>query len=293
MSKVLVTGATGFIGRALVSKLISQGWNVIPLNSADGDIAAKETLENIPHQDISHVIHLAGKTFVPDSWVNPQPFYHTNVLGTINVLEFCRASGIPLTYVSAYVYGHPSTLPICEDSDIRPSNPYAMTKWVAEQVCAFYANTYDLSVTTLRPFNAYGIGQGGNFLIPAIISQVLNQGNSIVVKDLMPKRDYVYLDDLLEVLTFTLNKPIGYNVYNIGSGYSLSVQEVIDIIQEIAGTQKKIVCDGDVRPSELMNVVADISKAHKELRWIPGHSFRDGIEKIIQSEREKLSNEKT
>ena len=290
MGKILVTGANGFIGRAFVSRLNAQGWDVVPLTSAEGDIADRGTLAKFSQQDISHVVHLAGKTFVPDSWVNPHPYYQTNVLGTVNVLEFCRASHIPLTNVSAYVYGHPDTLPIEEDSAIWPSNPYAMTKWLAEQACAFYANAFDLPVTTIRPFNPYGIGQAENFLIPAVISQVLDGGKSIIVKDLTPKRDYVYLDDLLSALAVTLNKPNGYRVYNIGSGASLSVQEVIDVIQEIAGTQKNIVCDNKARVNELVDVVADITKAKNELGWHPDYSFRAGIETIFQSE---INREKT
>lgn len=287
MSKILVTGASGFIGRALTSRLKVQGRDVVPVDSADGDIASRETLAKFEQENIAHVFHLAGKTFVPDSWDDPQAFCQTNVLGTVNVLEFCRKRRIPMTYVSAYVYGHPDSLPISESSAIRPSNPYALTKRLAEEACEFYASAYELPVTTIRPFNVYGIGQAENFLIPAIINQALDGGEKIVVKDLAPKRDYVYLEDLVSALLATLDKPGGYRVYNIGSGVSLSVQEVIDAIQGIADTQKEVVCDNAVRTNELMDVVADITKAGNELGWQPGHSFHAGIENIIRSEREK------
>jgi nucleoside-diphosphate-sugar epimerase len=283
VNKILVTGANGFIGKALVSHLNNLGRNVVPLSSVDGNIADRVTLAKFLKQDIVHVYHLAAKTFVPDSWVNSQAFYQTNVIGTVNVLEFCRASNIPLTYVSAYVYGHPDSLPIREDSAVRPSNPYAMTKWLAEQVCNFYANTYDLPVTTLRLFNVYGIGQAENFIIPLIISQVLDGGKTIIVKDLIPKRDYIYIEDVLAALLATLNKQLGYNVYNVGSGTSLSVQEVINIIQNVAGTEKKIICDNVIRSNELMDVVADISKAENIIGWKPKYSFQQGVEKILSS----------
>lgn len=287
MSKILVTGASGFIGRALASRLKAQGRDVVLIGSADGDIASRETLAMFTQQDIAHVFHLAGKTFVPDSWDDPQAFCQTNVLGTVNALEFCRKNRIPMTYVSAYVYGHPDSLPIGENSAIRPSNPYALTKRLAEEACEFYASAYDLPVTTIRPFNVYGIGQAEHFLIPAIISQALDSGGKIVVKDLAPRRDYVYLEDLVTALLATLDKPGGYRVYNIGSGVSLSVQEVIDAIQGVACTHKKVVCDNAARTNELMDVVADISKAGNELGWHPGFSFHAGIENIIRSEREK------
>lgn len=287
MSKILITGASGFIGQALVAKLRSEGWGVIPLDSTDGDIANQKTLSNLEQESLAHAFHLASKTFVPDSWSNPQVFCHINVLGTINVLEFCRKSRIPMTYVSAYVYGHPDRLPIGENSAIRPSNPYALTKRLAEEACEFYARAYDLPVTTIRPFNVYGIGQADCFLIPTIISQALNGGKEIMVEDLAPRRDYIYLEDLVTALLATLKTAGGYRVYNIGSGSSLSVREIIEVIQEIAGTKKNVVSRQRVRTNELMDVSADISRAGADLGWHPRCSFREGIENIIRSEREK------
>lgn len=291
MDKILVTGASGFIGGALVSRLKSLGLTVIPLDSTDGDIASPEIFAKCGGQAISHVFHLAGKTFVPDSWNDPLSFFHTNVLGTFNALEFCKSRRIPMTYISAYVYGHPDSLPIREDGDIRPSNPYALTKRMAEEACEFYAVAHGMSVTVIRPFNVYGIGQGEKFLIPSIIRQALSEPK-ITVKDMQPKRDYVYLDDLLNALEAALGKVSkGCNVYNVGSGMSLSVAEVIDIIQDVAGTDKEIVSDNVIRANELMDVIADISRAGTELGWHPRFSFRAGIENIIRFEREKRKHE--
>jgi len=291
VSKIVITGASGFIGRALAARLRSEGWGVVSLDSTDGDIASQKTLSSLERESLAHIFHLAGKTFVPDSWADPHAFCHTNVLGTVNVLELCRKNRIPMTYISAYVYGHPDSLPIGENSTIRPSNPYALTKRLAEEVCEFYARAYDLPVTTIRPFNVYGIGQGENFLIPEIIKQTLDDGEEIVVKDLAPRRDYVYLEDLVTALMATLNRAGGYRVYNIGSGVSLSVQEIIDLIQEIADTKKKVVSSQMVRTNELMDVSADISKVRTDLGWHPRCSFREGIETIIRSEREKRRDE--
>ena len=152
----------------------------------DGDIATGKRWQVCAAGYATYSIWRA-RTFVPDSWDDPQAFCQTNVLGTVNVLEFCRKKRIPMTYVSAYVYGHPDSLPIARDSAIRPSNPYALTKRLAEEACEFYASAYDLPVTTIRPFNVYGIGQAEHFLIPAIISQALDSGEKIVVKDLAPE----------------------------------------------------------------------------------------------------------
>lgn len=280
MSKILITGASGFIGRALSAKLKAQGNDLVLIGTADGDIASRETLNKIQDVDISHVFHLAGKTYVPDSWANPDEFFRVNLLGTTNVLEFCKSRKASMTFVSAYVYGHPEALPISEKSKIQPSNPYALSKRLAEQACEFYGETHGLAIAVIRPFNVYGVGQNEKFLIPSIIRQALTE-HTIVVQDLLPKRDYVFLDDLVTALTVTLSPPKGYNVYNVGSGLSLSVQEVIDIIQDVASTKKEIISEKNVRSNELMDVVADISKIQREFGWKPQYSFREGIAHMI------------
>lgn len=288
MSKILITGASGFIGRALSSKLKAKGIDLVLIGSADGDIASEDTLIKLAAVDIEHVFHLAGKTYVPDSWTNPNEFYRTNLLGTTNVLEFCRSRGISMTFVSAYVYGHPEALPIMESSRIRPSNPYALSKRLAEEACEFYAETHGLSIAAIRPFNVYGAGQDDKFLIPSIIRQVLTE-EKIMVQDLVPKRDYVFLEDLVAALLATLKAKRGYNVFNIGSGYSLNVKEVIDIIQDVASTDKEVVSEKNVRSNELMDVVADISKARKDLGWEPQYSFREGIVNMLSSKIRRVN----
>ena len=240
MNRILVTGSGGFIGRALVEFLQSYSYDVVAIGSKDGDIACRETLAGLEKNDFIRVYHLAGKTFVPDSWNDSLSFYKTNVLGSANVLEYCKSHGVPLTFISAYVYGDPISLPITENSQVLPNNPYALSKYMAEEACKFYSSVYNLPVMTIRPFNVYGIGQNSNFLIPSIINQVLNE-KVVKVSDLVPRRDYVYLKDLLSALLVTLDIKKGYHVYNVGSGYSLSVKEVIDIIQGIAGTKKEII----------------------------------------------------
>ena len=131
--KVLVTGATGFIGRALVRRLREDGREVIDLGSRDGDIRRRATLARFLDAGVRCVFHLAGRSFVPDSWTDPGGFLEINVLGTANALEFCRAAGAGLVFVSAYVYGEPEHLPIDESAPVRPNNPYAHSKHMAEQ----------------------------------------------------------------------------------------------------------------------------------------------------------------
>jgi len=287
MSRVLVTGATGFIGKRLVAELRKRSHEVVALGSAQGDIADPLTLKRFDGLDCSWVVHLAGKTFVPESWTDPMAFFRTNVLGTVNVLEFCRRNSFPLTYLSAYIYGQPEQLPITESSPARPNNPYAQSKFQAELACRFYAETFGMSVTVIRPFNVYGEGQDEKFLIPSLLQQALGE-DCFRVKDLTPKRDYVYVDDLVEAVLLSRERISGFQVLNVGSGVSLSVAQVIEIIQQVTHQSKRVVCDEEVRMNEMSDVVADISKARECLGWSPRHTLADGIKKIVEPEKERV-----
>jgi len=282
MGSVLVTGASGFIGTMLAASLEGAGHRVIRLSSADGAIDDPATLRRFEGTGVSRVFHLAGKTYVPDSWSDPVAFCRVNALGVANALEFCRAAGIPVTYVSAYLYGQPDALPIREDAPVRPNNPYALSKFLGEKVCEFYASVHRLPVTVIRPFNIYGPGQALHFLVPTILHQALHD-DTISVQDLRPKRDYVFVEDLVEALLLTMDRAEGYDVYNVGSGASLSVREIIDTIQSIAGTSKRVVSAEVRRMHEIDDVVADTSRARSRLNWRPRHSFEQGIRKMLQT----------
>src|SRR5207237_1415928 len=150
---------------------------------------------------VHYVIHLAGKSFVPDSWKDPQEFMRVNAEGTRNVLEFCRKNNIPLIFMSSYVYGIPVRLPIDENHPVTPSNPYAQSKYEAEKICIMYAEKYKIPVTIVRPFNIFGPNQPEHFLIPKIIQQALDVSSTrIELQDLSPRRDYIYMDDLLDAI---------------------------------------------------------------------------------------------
>jgi len=159
MKKILITGSGGFIGKALVKRLSGMEYAVTGFDLADGDIAEEGALTHLEKEDIFYVFHLAGKTFVPESWSNPFLFYRTNVLGTANVLEFCRKTGAGLTYVSSYLYGKPEYLPVDEKHPVKAYNPYSHSKLVAEELCRYYREQFPLGISILRPFNVYGPGQ--------------------------------------------------------------------------------------------------------------------------------------
>ena len=281
MNSILVTGASGFVGRRLVHALKQAGHKVFELTSNEGDIADPATLQRFNEVDFDFVFHLAGRTYVPDAWLEPADFQRVNVTGTVNVLELCRTRKIPMTYISSYLYGIPSSLPVKETDKIVPNTPYALSKFLAETVCGFYADHFGVPVTIIRPFNIFGPGQKGHFLIPEIITQVMS-GQPIHLKDLSPRRDYLYLDDLIDALLCTLDPSYpGCRVYNIGYGSSLSVAEIVDTIQSVAGTSLPVVSENMPRKNEILDVYADISKAVCELHWRPQRSFEEGINDMI------------
>jgi nucleoside-diphosphate-sugar epimerase len=282
MKNVLVTGSLGFLGNVLVKKLISAGFTVFGFDIDDGDITTQSSLDQFRGINISHVFHLAGKTFVPESWSDPWSFYQVNVMGTITVLDFCRETGAGLTYISSYLYGQPEYLPIDELHPVKVYNPYNHSKNVAEEACLFFRDNFHLDVVILRPFNAYGPGQPGRFIIPEIISQVLDPGiKDIEVMDLRPKRDYVYADDLVEGMVLSMNAPRG--IYNVGSGYSVSVEEIIKLVGDLTGIHKPYHSKYSERPNEVFDLYADISKISKAFNWNPSTTFREGISNCIRS----------
>lgn len=280
-AETLITGASGFVGRRLHTFLEAAGHAVAGLSLEEGDLASCE----ISFSGIHHVFHLAARTYVPESWNSPRLFYQTNVLGTVNVAEFCRRAGAALTLVSSYVYGPPERLPIGEDHPVQAFNPYAQTKIMAEQVGRFYAAHHGVRVTIIRPFNLYGPGQDERFLIPTLARQVVDPRTAeIRVADHRPRRDFLFVDDFIALLAATL-QPRAQGTYNAGSGVSVSIDELAALLNRAAGQNKPVVGDGAPRPSEVLDVVADISKAAAELGWRPSTSLEDGLRQVVDSLR--------
>jgi nucleoside-diphosphate-sugar epimerase len=274
--RVLITGGTGFIGAAVTKALRKAGRDVIVLGRSDGDIAAAETLERHRNKGITGVIHCAGRTFVPDSWQDPAGFLHTNAVGTLRVLEFCRSEGARLVHLSAYIYGQPEKLPVAESAPVRANNPYAFSKYMSEQACRFHAEQFGVPVTILRPFNIYGPGQANQFLIPTILAQL--HGATVEMLDLEPRRDYVFLPDLVDaILRAETLIATGCRIVNIGSGQSVSVAEIVAMAQAVAGTSLRVVSRGKKRSNEIPDVVADITAARDLLGWSPQSGLAEGL----------------
>jgi nucleoside-diphosphate-sugar epimerase len=277
MASILVTGASGFIGRHLVPRLRADGHHVLEVRRTSGDVAARATWMSLPAADT--VVHLAGKSFVPHSWDDPAAFLGTNVLGTVEAMEYAREHGAHLVFLSSYLYGDAGQQPIAESRPLIATNPYALSKKLAEEACGFFADRFGVTITILRPFNIYGPGQADTFLVPTIVNQV-RAGRDIHVRDLEPRRDYVYVLDVVDAIVRSVARASGFRVFNVGSGASHSVRELIRTIQEVWGTELPVHSDGVRRPDEIMETVADIGHAARGIGWTPRFTLRHGLEHL-------------
>jgi nucleoside-diphosphate-sugar epimerase len=282
MSKVFISGATGGMGIPLVKHLKSKGHEIIlPKNpSIRLDDPSYFDVDFDP-SEIDLFYHLAGKCAVQQSWETPVDYFQTNVVGTAKVLEFCRKNGIKLVYMSSYMYGVPEILPISEQAKISVLNPYALSKYQGEELCEFYGRHYGLSYSIVRLFNLYGAEGSQTTLIAEIVRQI-RAGKAIHVKDLSPKRDYLYISDLLNFLELVATDSSN-EIYNLGSGISYSVAEVVSICQQVWGTNLEVICEKVNRKNEIPDTVCDYSKAQKQLGWSPKISFQEGIKLMKQN----------
>lgn len=278
VGNVLVTGADGFIGKYLVRRLKEEGYTVYTFDVKDGDIA--DCLLDFP--DVKHVFHLAGMTFVPKSWSEPYEFYRTNVLGTANILNFCHKNKCSITIPSTYMYGNPKYLPVDEKHPIDSNaSPYHNTKYLSELIAMFYAEKMDVPCTIMRLFNVYGMGQNENFIVPHLIKEVCSDVEEIVVKDIEPKRDYVYIEDVVDALVKSIQKTEErFRIYNVGTGVSYNVLELANVIMEIYGQKKNVVSMNERRPGEIMDTIADVSKIKADLDWTPKYCLVEGIRRM-------------
>lgn len=281
MKNIAVTGSSGFIGTKLVARLFNDGFNVIELDHANGiDVTIWEQIKDIKNIDV--LIHLASKSYVPDSYLYPKDFYYINTIATLNALELCRINKCKIIFASSYVYGIPQYFPIDEKHPVSGLNPYAQTKIIGEKICEGYVRDFNLNTIIFRPSNVFGIGQNSKFLIPSIIQQINTP--EIKLRDPFPKRDYIYIDDIIDAYIMAVKSTDkGLNIFNIGSGISFSVSEIVDKIVSISNKKLKISYSQSDRINEVQDTVYSIEKAKRILNWEPKVSLDKGLENIINN----------
>ena len=279
--KILITGYSGFIGSYLQKRLESSAHELILADITNGvDIC--DWKQVAVFDDVDIIVHLANLSFVPASYENPKRFYETNYLSTLNMLELCRLRNARMIFFSSYIYGHPEYQPIDEQHPVQAFNPYAQTKVICESLCQGYSRDFKVPITIFRPFNIYGVGQNPDFLIPSIIQQA--RAGKITVKDDRPKRDYIHVSDIVEAIVAaieTKQTTDDLRTYNLGTGISFSVKEIVDLVRDLFNTEIDYLCTNEFRPNDVMDTVADISKIKNELHWSPAVSIREGLLKML------------
>ena len=282
MKTILVTGATGFIGKSLLYHLTAQGFDAVSLCSSEFDLTHQEVVQKLYRQRFDYIFHLAAQVGVTDSWIRPQDYYTKNYLSTLHILEYARINNIPVHYVSTYTYGHQRNQPVSEENLLKPQHPYTHSKWLAEELCLFYCTYFNVSLTISRPFNIYGPLQPSEYFISNIINQIINDP-TILINDPMFKRDYIHVDNVCEALIAIMHQGKNGEIYNIGMGLSYSCKEVIDLLQLILNTSKKIVSNGVNPHNEVEDARANIIKIQKDTNWKPRYSLKEGLSRTLFS----------
>tara|TARA_B100001063_G_C16751198_1_gene550375 strand:+ start:859 stop:1854 length:996 start_codon:yes stop_codon:yes gene_type:complete len=303
--KILLTGADGFIGSHLAEKLIKNGYETkafVMYNSFNswgwldtidkkvrdkidifsGDIRDSQCLrEAIKGCDT--VIHLAALIAIPFSYISPRSYVDTNVHGTLNILEVSKEMNISkiIHTSTSEVYGSALHIPIDEEHPIRGQSPYSASKIAADQLAISYHSSFESPITILRPFNTYGPRQSARAIIPTIIMQILNGNREINLGDTSTTRDFNYIDDTTSGFISALksDKAVG-EVINIGSGFEISINDLVKLISDIMDVKIKINIDHKrIRPenSEVLRLCAKNVKAKKLLNWSPKYGNLDGL----------------
>jgi len=273
MDKILVTGSRGFIGKQVVERLKESEIMIDSIGSKRIDLKNSEEVMRLNTSDV--VIHLGGKTMKGLDW---NEYFNNNVLGTLNILEYCIKKKIKkIIFVSSYVYGNPKYTPINEEHPVDPHNAYTRSKYFAEQLCEFYAKKFDLNVIILRPFNIFGKTLPKGFLISNLLKSIkTNEKITIVNKD--SKRDFLHIDDFVDLILKIKDYDFKFEVFNVGSGKSYSFSEVIEKIEKISLKKLNLQYE-ESEENFIGEVIADISKLNNKIKWDPKISFDEGLQK--------------
>lgn len=307
MGNYLITGAAGFIGARTATMLIEQGHTVVGIDNINdaydprikeyrlkklqalkgfkfhkADISEKSSIELFRNEKIDGVINLAARAGVRFSVENPWAFLESNTTGTLNMLEVCRQFGCKkfILASTSSIYGENPVHPTPETaSSSEPIQPYAASKKGAETMAYSYHHLYDIDVTVVRYFTVYGPAGRPDLAIFRFVKWII-EGEPIRINgDGNQSRGFTYVDDIARG-TIAALKPLGYEVINLGGHEVITINELVEIVEELTGKTANV----QYGPPNLADVSmnhADVTKAKNLLGWNPQVDLRDGIRNLI------------
>lgn len=305
--KAFVTGGAGFVGSSLVRRLSNNGWQVrvydalkpgkqefLPKDAPNielyhGDILDEARVAQAVAEFAPEVVfHLAAIHYIPYCNAYPLETMRVNVEGTESVLRACRAAAIPRVVFASTAAVYPAHAgPLHEAMPPEPLDIYGYTKLFGEQLVEWHQRQTKCSAVIARLFNVYGPRETSPHLIPQLLEQVVQGAEELLVGNIEPKRDYVYVDDVARSL-YDLAEAAGSHPgqllrSNVGTGKEYSVREVLALLQEITGNEVSIVQDpARMRPSDRSNLCADTSTLRSLIGWAPSTDFRQGLRGLLE-----------
>ncbi|MGA2513481.1 MAG: SDR family NAD(P)-dependent oxidoreductase [Candidatus Limnocylindrales bacterium] len=302
-----VTGSEGFIGSHLVEALVQRGYRVramVLYNSFNSwgwlDALSPDILANVDvllgdvrdpasvrelAEGADVLYHLAALIAIPYSYRSPRSYVDTNVVGTLNVLETTRQLGTPrIVHTStSEVYGTARAVPIAEDHPLQGQSPYSASKIGADKLAESFHLSFDLPVTTLRPFNTFGPRQSNRAVIPTILSQLGGGATEIHLGETRSTRDFTFVADTVRAFVAVGEAPadavVGH-VLNAGTGVEISIGDLAGLICRVTGKKARVTQDAArLRPvnSEVMRLVCDSTRLRGATGWRPEVELADGI----------------
>ncbi len=313
-----ITGGAGFIGSHLIEALLKKSHQVVCLDDCndyynpavkrnniqahshnsnfkliEGDVRHSALLENIfLKNNFDCIVHLAARAGVRQSIYYPKLYADVNILGTLNVLECAKKYKVKkfIFASSSSVYGNNKKVPFLEIDPVDfPISPYAATKKAGELLCYNYHHLYGISIACLRFFTVYGPRQRPEMAIHSFIRSIARDETITMYGDGITSRDYTYVDDIVLGILLSIEKELGYEIFNLGNSYPVRLIDLIHMIEKYSGKSSKIE-KKPLQPGDVEKTFAGIEKAKNLLGWKPEVGIEEGIQRTVEWHRKEIFN---